>query len=404
MADGRAVPGITVVLDCEAGDAETVRADLEGRFRFKGFVPSRNCKVRLPGTRYEEKVQVGRNLMRGAAEAFLRVVYPQRQGVKFNVSWSEGKKQKEATIEVLDGLAGVTVSKAGAKGVFRHPRTGEAVDFFVATGDNKMAVVIDKKHGLKADGATLIQRAVTPRQLRGTPSAEDISTLIVAKGSQLTKLVSLLGKRTLAWVGPCSRFDMSTKQDLQSLGLRYGQVGLRTVALVSGDCGGNGMSITGKDARVYIGNDAHWALQVGKDSSALLVLQQNGQVVYRSTGAKPAVDPAVVFLQRSWPVFAATQRVSVKASRSVSKARVNRLMGQAGKLAKAGKLKEAHAMLDTVIGLAPTHAEARKQRALMKASLGDVCGAMSEVGWWRDEFGDDSADDLLDEVRKRSKR
>jgi hypothetical protein len=77
---------------------------------------------------------------------------------------------------------------------------------------------------------------------------------------------------------------------------------------------------------------------------------------------------------------------------------------QAGREHRAGKHASALRLVEQALRARPGLAEARRHRARLKALLGDLSGAVADVVWWRATYGDESADRLLDELRRLTRR
>lgn len=402
LFDGRAVADATVVLRCDEfrGEATT---DREGRFTFTA-APAGRCQAKVVGTNFSRRLRLRSNLLRSGATP-LRLVLPALRRVTVRLSWKSGDP---ASKRVRD----LTFDEALPGGDFKS----RSLTFFFHRGDEQPARVgIDLATGRGAALATdvsvevlsLKRYASLPIALRPPPRRSEVRALPLRRGNAITTLGKVLGARSVLWVGRCARVTDGLKQDLSALA-GFRSLGLRAFALTTDACKEAMPRPARKSGELAVlegGPALRWALKA-KDGD-LFVVDESGKRLWRRVAggegtADSAVQGAVSFLRKSWPLFAATQKVSVRRSTSVSSAEAQRNLTLAAKAVARGDIRAAHAMLDRVLALSPDNAEARKQRTLLKAQLGDITGAMSEVGYWRETYGDEAADELLDLVQKKT--
>lgn len=400
LSDGRAVSDATVALRCD-GFRARAKTDREGRFAFAS-VPAGRCQADVEGTMLSRDLRMKANLLRGAVP--LRLVVPALRRVTVRLSWSAGdagRLHRDLTFdEALPGPERFTASELSFKYAWgAEPDSPVKVD--LATGK---ALRLPK--GATLEVLSLKRYPSLPIALRSPPRRSEVRALPLRRGNTITTLGKVLGARSVLWVGRCARVTDGLRQDLNALA-SYRSLGLRALVLATDACKVP-LSLRGRklDQRNVLEGGAalRWALKA-KDGD-LLVVDDSGKRLYRApTGegvSDSAVQGAVSFLRKSWPLFAATQKVSVRRSTSVSSAEAQRNLTLAAKAVARGDIRAAHAMLDRVLALSPDNAEARKQRTLLKAQLGDITGAMSEVGYWRETYGDEAADELLDLVQKKT--
>jgi hypothetical protein len=397
LADGKAVGNATVSLTC--GDkTRSAQSDAEGRFALRK-VPAHRCRASVAGTTLETAVDLRNNLLRATEP--LRLVLPQLRRVTITQPRGLPGNQDRTFVfdEAVPGVARFEGDTLLIPLLAKLVRV-DLVKRIAVQADIPGASVPAKarpKRPLKLT-VEVVKRAELPIFARSAPQSRDVLTLTLRQGQGLTTLGKLLGKRTLVWVGRCKQVTQNLQQDLSGLLNSHGGVGLRAALLTTDSC-----PAAARKTLVYeAGPAARWALSAKRGE--LQLLDKSGERVWRKRADKSAdaVASAVKHLEANWPLFAAVRKVSVRKSASVSAATTQRLMAQATKLSAKKDFRAAQQVLDQVLSLQPQNAEARKQRALMKASLGDLTGAMSEVGWWRDEFGDDAADELMDAVKKTS--
>lgn len=390
LADGKAVSGATVALAC-GSETLTAQADAEGRFTLQS-VPATRCRASVAGTSLDTAVDLRHNLLRASAP--LRLVLPELRRV--TVKFPELNKRDLVVDEAVPGAArfdGRTMTVPTRSGLLRVDLVKRSATLSAGGTYSK-----DRPNNKIHASITITKRAELPVFARSAPQSRDVLGLTVRQGQGVTTLGKLLGKRTLVWVGSCKQVTQALQQDLSSLLGSHGDVGLRAALLTTDRCD----AAANKTLIYEAGAAARWALSAKRGE--LQLLDESGERRWRESGTKSAdaVASAVKHLEAHWPLFAAVRKVSVRKSASVSAATTQRLMTQAGKLSAKKDFRAAQQVLDQVLTLQPTNAEARKQRALMKAALGDLTGAMTEVGWWRDEFGDEAADELMDAVKKSS--
>ncbi|PID39067.1 MAG: hypothetical protein CSA65_07280 [Proteobacteria bacterium] len=382
LADGKAVPGASVALAC-GSKTLTAQADAEGRFALQK-VPTERCRASVSGTTLDAIVDLRSNLLRASAP--LRLVVPTLRRVTLVAK----VKDKNETIVVDEAVPGSARFEEQAL-IVPLRRALVRVDLAKATAS------VDSP-GVTIVSVTIAKRAEMPVFARPAPQGRDVLGLTLRQGFGVTTLGRLLGKRSMVWVGRCRQVTQALQDDLTTLLSSHGNVGLRAAMLTTDRC-----AAASEKTLVYeAGPAARWALSA--KHGELQLLDERGERKWRKTDSKSAdaVASAVKHLEANWPLFAAVRKVSVRESASVSAATTQRLMVQAGKLSAKKDYRAAQRLLDEVLSLQPTNAEARKLRALTKAALGDLTGALTEVGWWRDEFGDEAADELMDAVKKTS--
>ncbi len=386
LSDGTPVARAPLVLSCGTL-SRRVSTDERGGFVVSGL-PAGSCRVSSPGAGLEETVSVGSNLLRG--ELRLRLPPVHRVALEWSVGGKSGSALLDETLPHPLELAGHRVALAERALLCDGRRLAAASALagqrFQVEGLTLKVTAVEARPYLPL----ALRPAARPGALTGVP--------LLAPDGQLAQLG--LGPRNLLLIGSCDHLRADLLDQLEGLAAAFGPAGLRVAAILSEPCA---RPPARADLPVLLGGpEARWA--VGARPGELLVLDGEGRRLLRRPARQlGAVDDARGFLERSWPPATAAIRVSVAPAPSVVEAEADRLLAQAEARSKAGKHMEAHALLDQVLKLAPDLAEARKQRALTKARLGDLSGAMNEVSWWRTSFGAESADDLLDEVQRCAK-
>ena len=232
-------------------------------------------------------------------------------------------------------------------------------------------------------------RAWMPLPYRPAPRGGEIKKVPLLDALRLVSL-DTSAKRTLVYLLPCNQKTDLVPADLRQLPT---VPGLKVAVVATPICLKSKLP-----ANVLRGSgEVLWALSARPGD--LVLLDSDGMVLGRS----PDRDP-VAFLTRSWALFAAARQVSVLTAHSVRIAEAARLIAQAANQVRARRYAAAHGLVDRALRLDPELAEAHRQRAILKARLGDVSGAMREVTWWRTSFGEESADDLLDEIQQVTAR
>jgi hypothetical protein len=79
---------------------------------------------------------------------------------------------------------------------------------------------------------------------------------------------------------------------------------------------------------------------------------------------------------------------------------IQQVQTKVNRATRAGDSAAVQRLLDYAIQLAPDSSAVHRQRALAKAKIGDYTGAVQELRWWRDSFGDESADRLASVVMR----
>jgi len=345
LVDGTPVPRAELTVTC-GRTRLAVRTDRQGQFTLRG-VPEGECRVVCPEARLDEWLRASRNLLLG----------------------------RTARLDVV-----VTVPPVHRVSL----RTGDRVWDYDET--------LPARWGTPAARTTKrTPRAWMPLAFRGQPLGGEMKTVPLLDPEHHLTTLRLDAPRTLVHLATCD--DRASKQVVDRLTrLAEGRAatGLRAISIQTDPCGK-----TKLPPRMLAGGpEVLWALQASVGD--IVVLDRGGNVLHRARG----LDAAVAHLERSWPPFAAVRQVSVQRSVSVRDAQAHRLCSRASEEARARRYAEAHGLLDQALQLDPELAEARRDRAILKARLGDISGAMREVTWWRSSFGEESAEDLLDEIQR----
>ncbi|MCA9664668.1 MAG: hypothetical protein KC503_03740 [Myxococcales bacterium] len=249
--------------------------------------------------------------------------------------------------------------------------------------------------------AAAMVRVIDPGR-EGVSFAHKDKSKAVRKPVRVVALRKLLGKRTLLTVGPCKeRGRMVRALDAMVLE-RARNMGLTTHALFVDNCNVTGRPPRG-GSRLIAGAEMLWALGLDPkklEVPLLLALDERGRVGYRAALSVDALSEALTALAKGWAVLAAAMSGAGNAARAAA------LLSRAVKAHAGGKLDEARQLVEKAISADDKSAEAHRLRARVAAELGDLSTASQDVSWWRQSFGDLSADELEDELKKlrRKKR
>jgi hypothetical protein len=340
LIDGTPVPGAELVVQC-GPTTRTARTDREGRLKLEG-VPEGECHVVGKRARVNQIIRAGSNLLRGSGPVVLTV-----------------------------------------KPVYRHT---------LANG-----VEIDEtleRWNRRQEGQGRVRskaRAWMPLPYRDAPRGREIKKvpLLDEKGQLVTLGVS--AQRNLVYLLPCSNKPDRVPSELARLS-DHPAAGVSATLIATPSC--VDVPLPRQATVLRASDEVLWALSARPGT--LVVLDRDAMVLHRSR----TIDGTVAFLEKSWPPFAAARQVSVLSSHTVRIAEAARLIAQATRKVRTRHYAAAHGLVDRALRLDPNHAEAHRQLAILKARLGDFSGAMREVSWWRSSFGEESADDLLDEIQQ----
>ncbi len=377
LSDGTPVANAPLRLACGQVIQQATSSE-RGAFLFRAVPEGGECRLTSAPAGLQLAVRIGRRPVRAVLPPVHRVVLEGTLGgTRARLTLDETIPASTLRIEGGKLWLGTTsLALAGAAG--RELRHG---------GASVRVLSVEK-------------RPYLPLALRGVPArGQAASVPLLAPSGELTRLPS--GQRTLVLLASCETLRSDAADELEAFLTSYGSLtGLRVSAVLtaSESCSARAPGLP----VLHGGAELLWAL--GAQSGDLVLVDDNAHVLLkRSTRQAGALDAIKALLDKTWPPFASTQRVSVAPSASVREAEADRLLGQAEAKIKVKRYQEAHELLDQVLSLHPNLAEARKQRALTKAHLGDLSGALREVTWWRSSFGAESADDLLDEVQRCAK-
>ena len=341
LVDGTPVPGAELEVRC-GGISRTVRTDTRGRFVVSG-IPEGRCRVVGSSTRVDRVVATNRNVLRGARRLLLKVPAARR---------------------------------------------------FILRGGAKMDETLAAWTGVpdQARVARSRPRAWMPILHRGVPRGGEIKQVPLLDGRDRLVTLETPAQRNLVYLVSCGTAPDDVPGDLERLLGGRAASGLSVTLIATPAC--RTAPAPERYAVLRGSEEVLWALSARP--GALVVVDRDGTVLHRGRD----LEHTVSFLQRAWPPFSAVRQVSVLPARTVPAAAAARLLAQARTRSLTRQYAAAHGLVDRALRLAPGHAEAHRQRALLKAHLGDLSGALREVTWWRDAFGEESADDLLDEVQR----
>lgn len=340
LIDGTPVPGAELTVQCGRA-TRTVRADREGRFKLEG-VPEGECQVVGERARVNQIVRAGSNLLRGSGPVMLTV-----------------------------------------KPVYRHTlSSGVEIDETLRRWTRRVGRKVRSE-----------ARAWMPLPYRDAPRGGEIKKLPLLDEKDRLVTLETPTRRNLVYLLPCSNKPDRVPGELAKLS-GHPATGVSATLIATPACVNTPLP---RQVTVLRGSDeVLWALSARP--GALVVLDSEGMVLHRNGSG--SVDDAVAFLERSWPPFAAARQVSVLSSHTVRIAAAARLIAQATEKVRARRYAAAHGLVDRALRLDPNLAEGHRHLAILKARLGDLSGAMREVSWWRSSFGEESADDLLDEIQQ----
>jgi len=358
LIDGRPVPGARLVVSCDHSRTQHVRSDEQGLFRLRGL-PEGQCHVSCPEARVDQALRISRNLMRRTGGVDVVITVPPMHRI---------------TIHDSDG------------DVWEFDETlGKLASFDLSRRINARIIKTAKK-----------ARAWMPLAFRRPARGGEIGKLPLfdAARRHLVNL-SLSAPRTLVHLRPCGKQRVSSLA-LEQVVSAHAAIGLRAAMIDILPCERPDLPQQSLVPQYHGSAEVLWAL--GATPGDLVLLDADGSVLHRSR----ALDRSLAHLERSWPPFAAMRQVSVTQARTVRAAETEQLLSRAGEQMRARRYAEAHGLVDRALQLEPQDAEAHRQRAILKARLGDISGAVREVTWWRSSFGEESAEDLMDEIQKVS--
>jgi hypothetical protein len=242
-----------------------------------------------------------------------------------------------------------------------------------------------------------------PINLRLAPRGDEFVDVPVRdlSAGTVVSLASYLGQRTVLYLTSCTEKDKYVADDLSRLVARHGAVGLKASVLLTAKCHSPVPALRNGVSLLVVGAEGLWALGVGAGQA--VVIDGRRRVAWRSEQQDKWSETLVhttAYLQSSWPVIALRATLRQRRRTELSQLEVRRLYRQASARSQEGLDRQAHYLLDRLLRLSPEHAEARRKRALVKVRLGDVTGALHEVSWWRASFGDESADEFLDQIER----
>jgi hypothetical protein len=363
LSDGTPVADAPLTARCGALE-QAVRTDEAGRFVLRR-VAEGECTLSCPG--FSRRVRVSAGLLGGRLDLRLPPAH--------RVTLESGADRALVIDETIPQSLRLWAQLSPSVGL-AEVQPGQQLK----VGPAKVKVVSVEK------------RPWLPLALRHAPPADAFQRVpVLTSAGQLVR--PALGLRTLVLAGSCEQLRVEALDELEALAVSHDAAGLRVIGLLTEACPARHAA----GQVLLAGPEALWAL--GARSGEAVVLDGAGRPARRL----PSVDEARAYLARTWPAFAASSKVSVAPSATVLEAEADRLLAQARAKEKAGRHDEAHQLLDQVLKLSPDLAEARKERALLKAKRGDLSGALREVSWWRTSFGADSADDLLEELERTAK-
>jgi hypothetical protein len=392
LVDGTVVPRAAIEVRC-GQVIQSVRTDEQGRFVAKQ-VPEGTCTVTCEAAGLRETVRVGANVLRRTTDVRLTIPPMHRVELELRSASLDGTVLLDETLPYPVAIPGHELALRDRhlvdKGRRLAPIERLALGQEFQSGDLKLKIKLVEP------------RPWMPLKLRGAPRGFELSVLPLLHGDR--QVVRLgFATRNVLLLARCEALREDMLDELESMAGTYAASGLRVAAILVEACPKAAPWIGRRSYPLLLGGaELLWAMQAR--GNEVVVVDGDGRALWRRPLQQIGpLDDAVAYLSKSWPTFAAVRRVSLSRSSTVQAAETERLLAQAEVAVKAGKHKEAHQLLDQVLQLAPNLAEARKQRALTKARLGDLSGAMREVSWWRSSFGTESADDLLDEVQRCAK-
>jgi hypothetical protein len=409
LIDNTPVVGADIAVSC-SGVVKQTTTDARGRFALTG-VPEGSCKVTSRKANITRHVRASSSVL-GNTPSIALIVRPYARVILTarNRRW------------VIDeAIHGKRVAVGSWTLEFSHGTDGKP-SALLDKGSCRSCkpVPLPLKPGIRFDAGLRDQRRIDyvmveraelypfmPIALRSRARTGAIFKVpLVSSSSRSVRLKPT--DRQLVFLADC-RCPVEHVNELEHLASTYGTTGLKASVLEIGPCSENSVPLSRPGVPIYHASaEALWALD-GKRGEIVL-LEADGKVIFRgstlkgsATAGTTVFDDAVAFLERTWPPFAARRRVSVNAAASVRTAEAVRLTGLVDEQLKLNNFPAAHHLLDRLILHSPDLAEAHKLRALVRARLGDYTGAMREVEWWRVSFGNESADDLMDQVRQASR-
>lgn len=389
LFDGSPVSGVPVAVSC-GGVRERGLTDARGRFPVSGS----HCTVWAEGL--PAPLPVGDNVLRGGRVA----VVPPR--VMLVLEGEHGQV-------TIDSALGVHCPAAmRCRWVPTAHLTAEGL---TVEGRTIPRAALESGEPLTLGGVALkvarLQRLPwRPVAWRGQPGPDDVARAELLDGSGAVVRLTPAPRHVVVLPGP-EHEPARVKEELDHLTSRFGHTGLAaTLLLLRSQPWPVAPEHDAATSAVHVARatvEARWALRARPGQ--VLVLDRGMHVVHRARlPGRAHLDAIVAHLERSWPPISATARISVAASASVREAEAKRLQARAGEAVGARRYAEAIRLLDRVLELIPDQPQARRQRTMARVRMGDLSGAVREVTWWRSAYGDESADELMAEIRKISSR
>lgn len=410
LIDGTPVPFADLRLLC-GNWTRSSETDHSGRFLFSN-VPEGSCVISSAKAEINETIRVSADVLRRVSD--IRLTVPPMH--RLEIAWKS--RDKEGIVHIDESLplrievssdqpapialvhVVLTVERHLMriqwwlnKGIRTVSRTDELIRFKdMAPGFR----LFQKRPSLEV--RSIQHRAWMPLSLRSTPLGGEAAHIpLLDEKHSVVHLPA--AQRLVVYLDRCDHPDAPLLDALWHLVHSHNAIGMKAAAVASQPC----TKIHAPFPFLRGGPEILWALQAKPGD--IVVLDQDGRVAFRTRAAETgSLDEVVAHLEETWPVFAAKRRVSLQPASSVQVAKTERLLSQAKVQLETGQFPQAHQTLDRVLQITPNLAEARKQRALTRARLGDLSGALRDVSWWRTSFGHESADELMDQIKRVSSR
>lgn len=237
-----------------------------------------------------------------------------------------------------------------------------------------------------------------PLALRGVPRGSEARSTPLHTHIGLKPLSALLGRRrTVVVLSQCYQ-ARSWMKKLAQMAERYRHIGLRVGAAAVTRCN------SAADERGFwlAGPSLLWALQAKRGS--VVVLDSQGSVLWRQTLRRvdDAADAVTAWLTDHWSAFELASRRGLPPLQNALRLKLSSLRKRIGNALKKGRKSAALILAKQAAALAPARPQVQRQLALAAGHARDLTTLARRVRWWRQRYGDLSAELLVDRVRRET--